>query len=628
MSINFEQITKRYNGAPVVNDASLQIETGEFFVLLGPSGSGKSTLLRIAAGLADVDHGRVSFHGRDVTHVRARDRGVGLVFQHYALFRHMTVGQNVEFALRVRGVKRQERARRCEELLQLVALEGYAKRLPGQLSGGQQQRVAVARALAHEPQVLLLDEPFGALDAKIRVELRETIRQVQRRLGMTTILVTHDQEEAFALADRIGVMRNGRLLETGRPETLYRRPATRFVATFLGAANLFLGERSNEGLRLGQHFLASGESLKSAGMGDEVVTVVRPEDIEIAEDAERLRSSELASGHVLAVDFAGNLERVRIQLTRENEVISAIGREHEHGSAELRPGGPAIASVAPPPQPIVVDVTRTNAELGQLPLSAGKRVTLGIRRFHVLPTPISSFRILSPDAPTEVSLRESPLLRQLVQSMQAPVLGAADGSERDAGRTGVAVIELGPNAIGQIAAAMAQGRARLLCIPPRSALPHRMLIHCSSDAARSATLALVASVMRHLHAEATFVSVQSPAAPRAEITSSFRRLLDVRAELLKTHGLDIRTDVQIGDLNSWVTHLAAATEPALIVLGIEGSVGELEAWLQAEFQPLFTQGARCPLLISRTAPVPAAHAHPSILSAPEPESLDAKQGIH
>jgi sulfate/thiosulfate transport system ATP-binding protein len=275
-----------------------------------------------------------------------------------------------------------------------------------------------------------------------------------------------------------------------------------------------------------------------------------------------------------------------------------------------------------------VDVTRTNAELGQLPLSAGKRVTLGIRRFHVLPTPISSFRILSPDAATEVSLRESPLLRQLVQSMQAPVLGAADGSERDAGRTGVAVIELGPNAIGQIAAAMAQGRARLLCIPPRSALPHRMLIHCSSDAARSATLALVASVMRHLHAEATFVSVQSPAAPRAEITSSFRRLLDVRAELLKTHGLDIRTDVQIGDLNSWVTHLAAATEPALIVLGIEGSVGELEAWLQAEFQPLFTQGARCPLLISRTAPVPAAHAHPSILSAPEPESLDAKQGIH
>src|SRR5579862_9563661 len=244
MSIRFEQVTKRYRGAPVVNDVSLRIDAGEFFVLLGPSGSGKSTLLRLAAGLTEVHHGRISLHGRDVTHVRAR--GVGLVFQHYALFRHMTVGENVEFALRVRGIRRRARAARRDELLQLVALEGYAGRLPGQLSGGQQQRVAVARALAHEPQVLLLDEPFGALDAKIRVELRDTIRQVQRRLGMTTILVTHDQEEAFTLADRIGIMHNGRLLETGRAETLYRRPASRFVATFLGAANLLLGERSQD----------------------------------------------------------------------------------------------------------------------------------------------------------------------------------------------------------------------------------------------------------------------------------------------------------------------------------------------------------------------------------------------
>src|ERR1700689_3884360 len=154
MSINFEQITKHYNSAPVVNDVSLEIEAGEFFVLLGPSGSGKSTLLRIAAGLTDVDHGRISFHDRDVTNLRARDRGGGLVFQHYALFRHMTAVQNVEFALRVRGAGRRTRARRRDELLQLVALEGYANRLPGQLSGGQQQRVAVARALAHEPQGL------------------------------------------------------------------------------------------------------------------------------------------------------------------------------------------------------------------------------------------------------------------------------------------------------------------------------------------------------------------------------------------------------------------------------------------------------------------------------------------
>jgi sulfate transport system ATP-binding protein len=587
MSINFEQITKRYNSAPVVNDVSLQIEAGEFFVLLGPSGSGKSTLLRIAGGLTDVDHGRISFHGRDVTHVRARDRGVGLVFQHYALFRHMTVGENVEFALRVRGVRHKDRARRRDELLQLVSLEGYAQRLPGQLSGGQQQRVAVARALAHEPQVLLLDEPFGALDAKIRVELRETIRQVQRRLGMTTILVTHDQEEAFALADRIGIMHNGRLLEIGRAETLYRRPASRFVATFLGAANLFLGERSQEGLRLGNHFLATADSLKAAGTGNEVVTIVRPEDLEIAEDEERLRSARLADGHVLSVDFGGVFERLRVQLSREGGVVSAVARENS----------PSADAARPAPD-VIVDITRTNSEQSLLPLTPGKRVTLGIRRFHVLPTPISSFRILTADATSIAALRRAPLLRQLVQSMQAPVLEAHDTRDRNAAKTGVAVIAGGTHSIAEIVSAVAQGGHRLLCIPIDSTLPRRMLIYCQGEAARSATLGLVASLMRHLHAEATFVSVQSPTAPRSEVTNSFRRLLDARAELQETHGLDIRTDVQIGDVNSWVAHLAAASEPALVVLGLDGSPRELEQRLTEDFLPLLNENARSPVLLS------------------------------
>jgi len=588
MSINFEQITKRYNATPVVNDASLQIEAGEFFVLLGPSGSGKSTLLRIAAGLTDVDHGRISFHGRDVTHVRARDRGVGLVFQHYALFRHMTVGQNVEFALRVRGAKWRARAKRREELLQLVALEGFADRLPGQLSGGQQQRVAVARALAHEPQVLLLDEPFGALDAKIRVELRETIRQVQRRLGMTTILVTHDQEEAFSLADRIGIMNAGRLLETGRAETLYRRPATRFVATFLGAANLLLGERSGDGLRLGNQFLAAGDSLKSPCVDNEVVTVVRPEDIEVADDIGRLGSSRLAEGHVLSVDFGGILERLRVQIAPDSALRSAVA--HEHATLAHEHGALAHG--------LVLDVTRTNAEQAQLPLAPGKRVTLGVRRFHVLPTPIASFRIISTDGRVAAELREAPLLRQLVQSMLAPVLDAADSTERDVAQTGVAVIGLQGDAIQQIGAAATLGRRRFLCLPARSRLPRRMLIYCTSDAARSSALGLVASVMRHLHAEATFVSVQSPSAPRAEVTSSFRRLLDARAELQQNHGLDIRTDVQIGELNGWVTQLASAPEPLLVVLGLDGTPAELTQLLRREFQPLFSLGAQCAVLIS------------------------------
>ncbi len=182
MSITLDQVTKRYQGVPVVNDVSLQVRQGEFVVLLGPSGSGKSTLLRAIAGLTEIDHGRVSLHGKDVTHLTARQREVGFVFQHYALFRHMSIGDNIEFALRVRKVGAVERRARRKELLRLVALDGMDDRLPAQLSGGQQQRVAVARALAHRPEVLLMDEPFGALDAKIREELRRTIRQIQREL--------------------------------------------------------------------------------------------------------------------------------------------------------------------------------------------------------------------------------------------------------------------------------------------------------------------------------------------------------------------------------------------------------------------------------------------------------------
>src|SRR5512139_260828 len=289
MSITLDQVTKRYQSVPVVNDVSLKIEQGEFLVLLGPSGSGKSTLLRAIAGLTEVDHGRVSLHGRDVTHLTARQREVGFVFQHYALFRHMTIGDNIEFALRVRGVKASARRARRQELLKLVALEGMDDRLPAQLSGGQQQRVAVARALAHRPEVLLMDEPFGALDAKIREELRRTIRQIQRELNMTTVLVTHDQEEAFALADRIGVMHQGRLLECGRPDDLYTRPATRFVSTFLGAANLLLGYRTSRGVRF---------DTRGTDRPHEVVAVLRPEEVELAVDEPQVRSNFVGHGIV------------------------------------------------------------------------------------------------------------------------------------------------------------------------------------------------------------------------------------------------------------------------------------------------------------------------------------------
>src|SRR4030095_1790190 len=300
MSITLDQVTKRYQGSPVVNDVSLEVGEGEFFVLLGPSGSGKSTLLRAIAGLTGVDHGRISLHGNDVTHVSARQRGVGFVFQNYALFRHMSVGENIEFALRVRRMRAEDRRLRRKELLRLVALEGMDDRPPSPLSGGQQQRRGGDEGpRAQKPEVLLRDEAFGALDAKIREELRRTIRQVQRELKITTVLVTHDQEEAFALADRIGVMNLGRLLESGRPDELYDRPATRFVATFLGAANLLLAKQTEQGIRVGATPVNARRIEKlEGGREHEVVAVLRPEEIELAPTRDNLRTNYIATGVV------------------------------------------------------------------------------------------------------------------------------------------------------------------------------------------------------------------------------------------------------------------------------------------------------------------------------------------
>jgi len=400
MSITLDQVTKRYQGVPVVNDVSLEIGDGEFFVLLGPSGSGKSTLLRAVAGLSGVDHGRISLHGRDVTHLSARERGVGLVFQNYALFRHMTVAENIEFALRVRHVRAAERRRRRQELLRLVALEGMDERLPAQLSGGQQQRVAVARALAHKPEVLLLDEPFGALDAKIREELRRTIRQVQRELGITTVLVTHDQEEAFALADRIGVMNLGRLLEMGRPHELYTRPATRFVATFLGAANLILALQTKEGIRLGDTSVILPTAGPPHGAREhEVVAVVRPEEVEVAPARETLTSAYLARGVVEEVMFTGALERMRIRLEDGAEVAPFA---YSNGDASA-----------------YLEVTRTQHEQRAYQVAPGQSVAIGVRRVHVLPTPLSSFTACATSETLTDALSRQTLLVELASRIRA-----------------------------------------------------------------------------------------------------------------------------------------------------------------------------------------------------------------
>jgi len=580
MSITLDQVTKRYQGHPVVNDVSLDIGDGEFFVLLGPSGSGKSTLLRAIAGLSGVDHGRISLHGRDVTHISARERGVGLVFQNYALFRHMTVADNIEFALRVRRMKAAERRQRRAELLRLVALEGMDERLPAQLSGGQQQRVAVARALAHKPEVLLLDEPFGALDAKIREELRRTIRQVQRELGITTVLVTHDQEEAFALADRIGVMNLGRLLEIGEPHELYTRPATRFVATFLGAANLILARQTRDGIRFGTTAVNAGAGTAFHGAREyEVVAVVRPEEIEIAPSREALLSGYLTRGEVHEVLFTGALERVRIRTNAAAEATTLSGSDGT-GNA-------------------ILEVTRTQHEQRAFQVTPGQDVVVGVRRIHVLPTPLSSFTACATSESMAEALLQQPLLSELAGRMKTrisarvePKLGMPGVSAAgEAEFSGTTVIASTADAAHQVEWLLRCGAEEILVLPQSATAPQRVLIHWTGEPVRRATLAVSASILRHVSAEAVYVGILPQQTPMTQRPHGVRALLDARSEAQAVHGLEMRTELRFGDVSHELARQLAESSEQMLILGLCDVSN-----LTTRFGPLFSDG-RWPVLI-------------------------------
>jgi sulfate/thiosulfate transport system ATP-binding protein len=324
MSIEVRQITKNFGNFTALRDVSLDVPSGELVALLGPSGSGKTTLLRIIAGLElpDPGQGRILFDGTDATQRRVRDRQVGFVFQHYALFRHMTVFENVAFGLRVRPRRlRPSRAQIREkvmELLKLVQLEPLAKRYPSQLSGGQRQRIALARALAVEPQVLLLDEPFGALDAQVRKELRRWLRRLHDEIHITSVFVTHDQEEALEVADRVAVMNEGRLEQVGTPEEVYDHPANPFVYHFLGNVNLFHG-RVDKGLaQIGEFEVEAPEH--AAERDAPAVAYVRPHEIEL----ERNRNGDaVIEATVRYIHAVGPTARLELERRDTGEVIEA-----------------------------------------------------------------------------------------------------------------------------------------------------------------------------------------------------------------------------------------------------------------------------------------------------------------
>lgn len=303
MSIEIRNIKKGFGSFSALNDVSLNVPTGELVALLGPSGCGKTTLLRIIAGLETPDTGSIHFQGKDATDTAARERQVGFVFQHYALFRHMTVFENVAFGLRVRSKKTRpneaEIKRRVHELLNLVQLDWLADRYPPQLSGGQRQRIALARALAVEPKVLLLDEPFGALDAKVRKDLRRWLRRLHDELHITSVFVTHDQEEALEVADTIVVMNQGKIEQIGTPQQVYDAPATPFVYQFLGNVNAF-----EDG---------------------SIVSYVRPHDVEISRQSDDKTSFEATVSYIHAIGPTVRLELARAD---NNSLVEAeLARE-------------------------------------------------------------------------------------------------------------------------------------------------------------------------------------------------------------------------------------------------------------------------------------------------------------
>lgn len=305
MTISIRSIRKRFGRFPALNGVDLDIRDGELLALLGPSGSGKTTLLRIIAGLDFPDEGQVMFEEHDVTYAGAAERQVGFVFQQYALFKHMTVARNVAFGLDVRKSKtrppKAEIARRVEELLQLVELPGLAKRFPSQLSGGQRQRVALARALAVGPRVLLLDEPFGALDATVRKALRRELRRIHDATGVTTIFVTHDQEEALELADRVAILNRGVIEQVGTPDEVHDRPRSAFVCGFVGESNRFEGEVKDG------RFLAKDVSLPAPDAAEgPALAFVRPHDFTTVTEAEP--GFEMSVGRVVLQGPIGHVD--------------------------------------------------------------------------------------------------------------------------------------------------------------------------------------------------------------------------------------------------------------------------------------------------------------------------------
>ena len=368
-------ISKRFGKASVLENISFDVGEGEVLVLLGASGSGKTTILRIIAGLEMPYTGKVILHGKDVTELPARERGVGVIFQSYALFPKMTVEKNIGYGLRIRKRKRKEIKETVNELLSLVQLEEHRKKYPSQLSGGQQQRVAIARTLAYKPEVLLFDEPFGALDTQTRVHLRREIRALLKKVNVPSIFITHDQEEALELGDRVAVLNVGHIEQIGTPFEIYNHPATEYVATFLGAANVLEAVVRDGFLEVGSAQIPATLDKTKFKSGDCVKIIFRPEDVSLTRgDLVRAQHARLASARIEEIAFVGAYERVRLRMEAGPEECKTD--ETPYYLTTETPERHSTKSII---------ATRPKPEASSTRLQVGERVTVALTSFTVLP---------------------------------------------------------------------------------------------------------------------------------------------------------------------------------------------------------------------------------------------------
>jgi len=363
---------KHFGKTSVLENITFDVAEGEVLVLLGASGSGKTTILRIIAGLEQPLKGKVILHGKDVTDLPARERGVGVIFQSYALFPKMTVEKNIGYGLRIRKRKRKEIRETVEELLALVQLKDHRKKYPSQLSGGQQQRVAIARTLAYKPEVLLFDEPFGALDTQTRSHLRREIRALLKKVKVPSIFITHDQEEALELGDRVAVLNQGHIEQIGTPFEIYNHPATEYVATFLGAANILDAVVRKDFVEVGAARIPAAPDPAKFQPGDCVKIVFRPEDVVLNRaDLQRPGHARISSATIEEITFVGAYERIRLSLDR--------------GSDECRrEETPFYLTTETPERPKSIIATRPKPEASATRLYVGDRVVVAITSFTIL----------------------------------------------------------------------------------------------------------------------------------------------------------------------------------------------------------------------------------------------------